>query len=130
MRVTAINYQNNFKGLWGETIKTKERRQSDSKLILSNYETKIYYPFGDESIEDVNRVLRTNSTYQKLTENRSDNMYIKEIGTDISIKERLYFSAKQWLKYISNKLAVGSAEYNLIEQNLKNLHLEKYIRVL
>ena len=128
MRVTAINYQNNFKGLWGETIKTNGKSQSDSKLIFSNYETKIYYPFGDESIEDVNKVLRSNSTYQKLTENKSDNIYIKEIGTDISIKERLYFSAKQWLKYISNKLAVGSAEHSLIEQNLRNLHLEKYIR--
>ena len=48
-----------------------------------------------------------------------ENGYTKEVGTDISIKNRLFFTAKQWMKYIGNKMDVGSVERRMIEQNLK-----------
>ena len=123
MRITKINIQQNFKGLWGDTIKINERKNSQKGLVISDYETKIYYPFGDESIENANNILKENSTYKKIL----GDGFTKEIGTDISIKNRLYFTAKQWLKYINNKMEAGSIERRMIEQNLRKLHLEKYL---
>ena len=78
MRITKINIQQNFKGLWGDTIKINERKNSQKGLVISNYETKIYYPFGDESIENVNNILKENSTYKKIL----GDGFTKEIGTD------------------------------------------------
>ena len=75
------------------------------------------------SIENVNNILKENSTYKKIL----GDGFTKEIGTDISIKNRLYFTAKQWLKYINNKMEAGSIERRMIEQNLRKLHLEKYL---
>jgi hypothetical protein len=98
-------------------------------MVLANYETRLYYPFGDESIEDVNKIMKNNTTYKRIIENDSDILSIKQSGTDISVKQPLLFSAKQWFQYISNKLALGSVECRLIEENLRRLHLEKYIRV-
>ena len=123
MRITSIDNTQNFKGLWGDTIKVNGRKNNYSGLVISDYETKNYYPFGDESIECANNVLKTNSTYKKILENG----YTKEVGTDISIKNRLFFTAKQWMKYIGNKMDVGSVERRMIEHNLKKLHLERYL---
>lgn len=128
MKITSINNQNTFKGLWGESIKTNEQKQNGKNLILANYETRVYYPFGDESIEDANKVLRENSTYKKIAEQNADTLCIKEIGTDVSIKSRLFFTAKQWMNYINNKFALSNIELELIEQNLKKLKLEKYMK--
>ena len=110
MKITSINNQNTFKGLWGESIKTNEQKQNGKNLILANYETRVYYPFGDESIEDANKVLRENSTYKKIAEQNADTLCIKEIGTDVSIKSRLFFTAKQWMNYINNKFALSNIE--------------------
>ena len=129
MKITSINNQNTFKGLWGETIKTNEHKNLGAKEFFANYETKIYYPFGDESIETVNNVMKENTTYKKFTNNNFDKLSIYETGTDVSVKNPLLFSGKQWLKYLSNKLAIGSIERCLIEENLKRLHLEKYIKI-
>ena len=129
MKITSIDNQRSFKGLWGETIKTNEQKLQGNKMVLANYETRLYYPFGDESIEDVNKIMKKNTTYKRIIENESDILSITQTGTDISVKQPLLFSAKQWLQYISNKLAIGSIECRLIEENLRRLHLEKYIRV-
>ena len=129
MKITSIDNQRSFKGLWGETIKTNEQKLQGNKMVLANYETRLYYPFGDESIEDVNKIMKNNTTYKRIIENDSDILSIKQSGTDISVKQPLLFSAKQWFQYISNKLALGSVECRLIEENLRRLHLEKYIRV-
>ena len=127
MKITSINNQNNFRGLWGESIKTQEHKNLGSKMINSDYETKIYYPFGDESIEDVNNIMKKNITYKRTIENYADTLSISQTGIDVSVKQRLLFSAKQCMKYMTNKLAIGSIEHRLIEQNLRSLHLEKYL---
>ena len=129
MKIASIDNQRSFKGLWGETIKTNEQKLHGNKMVLANYETRLYYPFGDESIEDVNKIMKNNTTYKRIIENDSDILSIKQSGTDINVKQPLLFSAKQWFQYISNKLELGSVECRLIEENLRRLHLEKYIRV-
>lgn len=128
MRIATLN-SINTRGLWGETLLVNNMSNSNSRVVISNYETKHYYPFGDESLEEVNNVLKENSTYKTLKEESSDVLFIKEVGTNISIKQPLLFSAKQWMKYIANKLAIGGPEYRLIEQNLKSLHLERYLHI-
>ena len=129
MKITSINNQNAFRGLWGESIIINERKQAGKNLVFANYETKIYYPFGDESIEDVNTVMRKNTTYKRVVENGLDTLSISQTGVDVSVKQRLLFSAKQWINYINNKLSLSNVERQLIEQNLRRLKLEKYIRV-
>ena len=89
---------------------------------------KIYYPFGDESLENVNSVMKENTTYKRIIENGADSLYISQTGIDVRVKQPLLFCTKQWINYITNKLSIGSPEYILIEQNLKKLHLEKYLR--
>ena len=128
MKITSINNQNSFKGLWGETVKTNEQRKLDKKIIFADYETKHYYPFGDESIEDVNKVLKENSTYKRTIKSELDSISITQTGTDVSVKQSLLFSAKQWIKYLNNKLSLSNVECKLIEQNLRKLHLEKYLK--
>ena len=130
MQIRAINYTNSFKGLWGDTIKYNDRKQSLVGLEIFDYETKKYYPFGDESIEAIANIQKNNSTYNLTRNTLNNGAYVaRHTGTNISIKQPLLFSAKQWFLYISNKLALGEHEIKLIENNLKNLHLEKYLKV-
>jgi hypothetical protein len=129
MKITSINNQNGFKGLWGDPIVTNEKKHLDKKMIHSDYETKIYYPFGDEAWEEVNNVMKQNITYRRTITNNGDLLYVSQTGTDVSVKQPLLFGAKQWINYITNKLTLTKQECQLIEQNLKKLHLEKYIRV-
>ena len=127
MKITSINNQNSFKGLWGDSIVTNEKKHLDKKMIHADYETKIYYPFGDEAWEEVNNVMKQNTTYRRTITNNGDLLYVSQTGTDVSVKQPLLFGAKQWINYITNKLALTKQECQLIEQNLKRLNLEKYI---
>ena len=132
MKITKIDNVNTFKGLWGETIKIKESKQSILGLDVSDYETRLYHPFGDESIEDLSMVQKNNSTFKTQvsdTFNGKNSCVKKRTGTNISIQPSLLFSAKQWLLYATNKLALKEHEIRLIENNLKILHLERYLKI-
>ena len=129
MKITSINNQNGFKGLWGDSIVTNEKKHLDKQIINANYETKIYYPFGDEAWEEVNNVMKQNTTYRRTITNNGDLLHVSQTGIDVSVKQPLLFGTKQWISYITNKLTLTKQECQLIEQNLKRLHLEKYIRM-
>ncbi len=134
MRVTAINSQNNrlsYKGLWGDTITRQEELLSKRGIDIYNCETKEYFPFCEESLQSVNDLMKANTTYRVIEENESGDKFSrcrKHEGTDIRVHGTLLFTTKQWINYITNKIVSGSVECNLIENNLRKLHLERYLR--
>lgn len=124
---TNVNHYNNFRGLWGDIIPQKGYSENKWSSHIYDYETKEYHPFADENFEALSNVQKKNSTYKTMLNKEIENCYI-HTGTNISIKANLLFTAKQWLNYISHKIAVGSPEFKVIEDNLRNLHLERYLR--
>ena len=138
MKVSAVNSQNNrkysnirFSGLWGDTIKRNGQVLDKQKLEIYDFETKEYFPFAEESLQTVHNIMKENTTFKILEEEISSDEFCrcrKFEGTDIRVKSGLLFTTKQWINYITNKLITGSVECNLIERNLKNLHLERYLR--
>ena len=130
MKVTTIqgNYHNNsFTGLWGDTKTIKESRKTKWCSDIYDYENKEYHPFADESLEALSNIQKKNSTYKtsKMTDIKDCFVHT---GTNICIKSSLLFTAKQWMNYISHKMAAGCPEFNIIENNLRKLHLERYLR--
>ena len=76
-------------------------------------------------------IMKENTTFKitRQEEGLDEFLYCKKFeGTDVRVKPSLLFTTKQWINYITNKLVSGSVECNFIEQNLKNLHLERYLR--
>lgn len=116
-----------FQGLWGNTLKVNNQTKNTYCKHIYNYETKEYHPFADECLEDLSNIQKKNSTYKTIS-NEFDNNCVIHSGTNILIKPYLLFTTKQWIAYISNKLIKESPEVKLIEKNLKQLHLERYLR--
>lgn len=130
MKITAVgqnNYNRAFKGLWGETIPKKGYSENSWHSDIYDYETKEYHPFADENIEALSNVQKKNSTYKTCENPEKKNCFI-HTGTNICIKAKLLFTAKQWQNYISHKMAASCPEFKFIEKNLKSLHLERYLR--
>ena len=127
-RNNLINVQNrtNFKGLWGDTKKINEVSSNELSTDIYNFETKEYFPFADEHIESFRGILK-DSTYTVEQIKNKENWKI-HTGLNISIKSFLLFSKKQWLDYISYKISKESIDFKFIEKNLKNMHLERYLR--
>jgi len=128
VNIKAINQTNSFKGLWGETKKINKVTQNELHTDIYSYTNKDYYPFADEHLESLNKIIKDFSTYNTTILDEK-NIYRLHSGTNISVKSFLYFTKKQWLKYIEGRLPIGSVELNFIEKNLKKLHLEKYLKV-
>ena len=121
----------NFKGLWGETISQNQLQTTATKVDIYDCQTKEYHPFADESIEETYEVLKKNSTYTTSKESylaELARIWLKHTGTDIRIKEWLHFTAKEWANYLKNSLKNTIYQTKIIENNLKNLHLEHYLR--
>lgn len=139
MKIRAINTisrsyqtkQTNFSGLWGDTIKLKEQLTSKRQTDIYDCEIKQYYPFAEEPLQKVHDIMKKNTTYRTF---ESMNSALEKLpcyvhtGTDVRVKKGLLFTTKQWLNYLSKKIEAGTPEFNLIENNLKNLHLERYLR--
>ena len=122
---------NSFKGLWGNSYKRNEKIYSDTDLEIYDYEKKEYFPFSDESLQSVSNLLKENTTYQKIYVDKlakEDCMCTIYKGVDISVKQPLLFSANQWKEYITNKLPTDSIDFRFIEQNLRKIHLERYLK--
>ena len=134
MKVTTIGLQNNslsYKGLWGDTIKRKEQVVKKQRLDIYDCETKVYFPFAEESLQSVHNIMKENTTFKvsELVSTSDKFSYCRKYeGTDVRVNSGLLFTTKQWINYITNKLITGSVECNLIERNLKSLHLERYLR--
>ena len=127
MPVAQVNNSKSFKGLWGNTIPKKEVTKNTFRLDVYDYITREYHPFADESLEALSNVLKKNSTYKTENSKEIENCLV-HTGINICIKSNLLFTTKQWMNYISNKMITGCPEFNFIEKNLKNLHLDKYLR--
>lgn len=125
MKVTVNTV--NFCGLWGNTSRVNNREQNKYYTHINDYEVKEYFPFADEALEALSNVQKQNSTYRTVPIDQDRTCFLHN-GTNICIKSNLLFTAKQWFAYITNKLPKESVETKWIERNLKNIHLERYLR--
>ena len=131
MRISVVNgiqSQTKFRGLWGDTKTCKGESALSWNSDVYDYVTKEYHPFADESLESLSKIQKQNSTYKTIGNPERANSRI-HVGTNISIKSSLLFTTKQWLNYISYKMSAGCPEFKFIENNLRDLHLERYLRI-
>ena len=129
MKISPIAQQQNqtFKGLWGET--NVERYMLDSTYyIYEHRKIKDYYPFLDETKDEVAEVIRKNEYFEGgLTD------LVDASSCVVNLKESLNFTKKEWEKYLAGKLK-GALDIQkrltaeLIENNLRKLKLTKYIK--
>lgn len=124
MRITALNQthnlkQNNvqsFKGLWGRTTVTND--QEPAMCIFKNLETTYYYPFSDETEDDIAEVISHN-TYA----------FIDETIPQYKVKECKVCTSLPFTQSTYEKYA-ASGQYTPITENLRKIHTfvhDKYI---
>jgi hypothetical protein len=131
MKINAIKTKLTFQGLWGNTTNKAVKVRSDESLKIYSTEKIEYFPFSNESLEEANKVLKQNTSldvYRDEKLAKEDCICEKYVKKDVCIKQYLLFSSKDWLDYLNKKISNGSYMHSLIENNLKKLHLEKYLR--
>lgn len=116
-----------FKGLWGETHNSSYMLDS-SNWIYEHRKTKDYFPFLDEPNFEINRVVRNNSSSKG---GPAEDCDLQSVC--VEIKERLGFTKKEWNKYLSGARQKAHdlkerLTASMIENNLRKLNLQKYIR--
>ncbi len=125
MKILPVhNYNNtktqNFNGLWGKTTFLVDR---DSVLgVTTDTETYYYYPFIDESQEDIDKVLNRNKTAY-FDHDAGDRYVIKEckLCTTLPFKEahfNNYKNADIATKLIPN---IKKVHYSVLDKYLSNI---------
>lgn len=110
------NSSNSFKGLWGRSESMAYAGDPVSNTII----VKHYYPFKDESKENIEKIVKQNSFHFE-----ADNTY-----NDISVKTHtLPFSEKEYNVYMSKKVIEGSQSEpaKSIESYLKQNGLKEFL---
>ena len=127
MKVFPINQTNqlqqNFKGLWGKPETSAYAGDVVSNTII----VKHYFPFKDEPKEQVDRIVRENSSHFE-----SDWAETGGISTysDTSVRvHTLPFTESEYDAYMSQKLIQETRKepYKSIENYLKENGLKKYL---
>ena len=104
MNISKINiaYNNSFKGLWGET---KYKTDIDTVMnIQKSVETKYYYPFADESPEEISSIVKSNTNARMYTANK--NYSLKECKVGVPLP----FTKQEYEKYKALKGRVSLTE--------------------
>lgn len=112
---TSMNRTQSFNGLWG---RTSNNIDIDAVLgIPSHYVTFYYYPFSDESVEDIQKVVKENSSaYMKDINGQS-----KYIVRSCNVCTTLPFSKIEYEEYSSAGERTGTS---------KSLQIHKYLSAL
>ena len=133
MRLLPVNniktQQTNFKGLWGNTKNIKDFYYSEQYYDDMDYTESEYYPFNDETQEQISDVMKKHHTFKVYQDNTGVNerlSCIMHVGNSVKVMPKLAFSAKEWAMYIANQL---KSQYTItrIEANLKRLNLHKHL---
>lgn len=118
MNISRISqaYNNSFTGLWGKT--TSYTDKDEALGIMKRKETKLYYPFANETQEEIDKVANDNTSAVLDSPSRCYLINECKIGT------RLPFTEKEFLMY------KGLDEKSTITEKVRSIHLEvrnKYV---
>jgi len=93
-----------FKGLWGKTI-NNDRTESEYNISETIYE---YYPFADETKEQIEKVKNENSRYKEDLPGKGlvPNPWPYIDSVIVSVMAALPFTAKEFMNYTLNKLPI------------------------
>lgn len=119
----------NFAGIWG-----KEEKQTDNNIRYDygmeadcgTYKetiTKPYYPFLDESDEDIKKAEKDYSKFSI----REDDLIKREYSQNVKIMPRIPVTAAEYKAYISRELL--SKQEMEIEDKLKGAHMQQFLNV-
>ena len=130
LSISNINPQRaNFKGLWGDTKHIKDIRFTEHVVDFLDYTENEYYPFNDETREQMANVKKEHDTYKVYEEKPGKIKSMKNFihtGNYVKIVYELSFSAKEWAMYLSKQLK-SPLVVSRIESSLKQFNLEKYL---
>lgn len=133
MKLLSINninpQQANFKGLWGDTKHIKDIRFTEQVVDFLDYTESEYYPFSDETREQMTNVKKEHDTYKVYEEKPGKIKSMKNFlhtGNRVKIIYVLSFSAKEWAMYLSKQLK-SPLVISRIESSLKQFNLDKYL---
>lgn len=131
MRIFAISTTPNFNGLWG---KSKNERVSESYFDPSqmleygtnhNIVTMPYYPFNDESEEEIKSVIAKNQAYDHYQNDYLDDVSECITEKKVKVMPKLDITIEQYEKYKNDDLL--SVEENRVEDILKLNNLKEYL---
>jgi len=140
MQVSSINFHSpvglkkisspNFKGLWGkEEVETRDNRVwSDAYECdfgeLENITVKHYYPFLDETDEDIKKV--KSQEFIKKTESGDSEAVTYIDSLQVYVMPTIPITAKEYNAYIARELL--SKEEMEVEDKLKKAKLQMFLR--
>ena len=130
LSISNINpQQTKFKGLWGDTKHIKDIRFTEHVVDFLDYTESEYYPFNDETREQMTNVKKEHDTYKICEEKPGKIKSMKNFihtGNYVKIVYELSFSAKEWAMYLSKQLKSPTI-MSRIESSLKQFNLDKYL---
>jgi hypothetical protein len=110
MNILPINNVNSqsFKGLWGTTT-TKQSSKSGNNVTEIKYQ---YYPFYDESLEQIQKITETNTSHKESV--KDSVLSITDVV--VTVMSALPFTSKEFTKYTMNRLPI--TKQKVIEKHL------------
>ena len=115
-----LTQMNSFKGLWGK----ESHEYVDDYYEMSDYYDYEYYPFADETQEDIEKVKKNHQYYKsevsKLVAEPINHVY----SIVVTVMSALPFTSKDFNDYLNNK--ISDLKKRVIEQNIfeKNLRIK------
>ena len=115
--INSLNYQKkttNFCGLWG---KTEYNNFTESEQYIDETKYK-YYPFRDESQNQINKIVNENSSYKEDTPGKGlvGSPWPHITSSIVTVMAALPFTSKEFLNYTLNKLPI--TKQRLVERYL------------
>ena len=119
MKISPINQQQTFKGLWG---KTTIGDGYDSVYSWTDVLSE-YYPFSNEKKDSIDEIVRKHSEYKQEMADPAviANPFVQVYNRAVNVKERLPFSSKDFSDYTMNR--ISKAKANIIESFIKKYKL-------
>lgn len=127
----GVNATQNFNGLWG-----KENSQCISRSYYDYAQmcemgtnhfvtTKTYYPFKNETIEEINDVVKKNAVTETYKYNDENDISEAISEFKVNVMPKLDITEGQYNKYRNDDLL--SKEENWVEDKLKLAGLKEYL---
>ena len=119
MKISPINHQQTFKGLWG---KTTFDSGYDSVYSWDDVISE-YHPFKNEKKSAIDEIVKKHSVYKQDMADPAviSNPVVQVYNRKVEVKERLPFSSKDFVDYTMNRLSKAKSE--IVEQYVKKYGL-------
>jgi hypothetical protein len=116
------NTSNSFKGLWGIESNILD---IDDNCVGTETTQKFYYPFVDETSQEIERVSKECTRLYTDTMGGQVSIPVTE---ECSVMSTLPFSEAEWKVYQHNKFSLSKTARNYIEESLKRFNLRHLMK--